>query len=128
MHLTDMETAVGNRPESRQDRSCAHPDHVTPGAKPLWTKNPQLIGAHPACDNGTEQTIAVTVQSFPKIALPNQGRSSSPLLPSIQGEIHNSSPNHTAVLTASIPCTGPDVTSHSQKEESRQELLTLATK
>ena len=43
----DMETAVGNRPESRQDRSCAHPDHVTPGAKPLWTKNPQLIGVHP---------------------------------------------------------------------------------
>ena len=48
MHLTDMETAVGNRPESRQDRSCAHPDHVTPSAKPLWTKNPQLIGAHPS--------------------------------------------------------------------------------
>ena len=51
---TGMETAVGNRPESRQDQSCAHPDHVTPGAKLSWTKNPQLIGVHPACDNGIE--------------------------------------------------------------------------
>ena len=51
---TGMETAVGNRPESRQDRSCAHPDHVTPGAKPSWTKNTRLIGVHPACDNVTE--------------------------------------------------------------------------
>ena len=65
---------------------------------------------------------------FLKIALPNQGRSSSPLLPSIQSGIHITSPKHTAVLTASIPCAGPDVTSHSQKEESRQELLALATK
>ena len=29
-----------NRAEGRQDRSYAHPDHVTSGTKPSWTKGP----------------------------------------------------------------------------------------
>ena len=43
-----------NRPEGRQDRSCAHPDHVTSSTKPSLTKGPSLSETHPACDNGGE--------------------------------------------------------------------------